>query len=222
MLDVSSVISSLSGNSKANKSASNGLTSNYNTFLTLLTTQLKNQDPMSPMDSSKFTNQLVQFSQVEQQIQTNATLSNMLKMSVANSTSIGLGMMGKNVSMKGQNVSFDGSKPIKFSYNLPSAAASASVSVLDAHGNVIKQFTPELTAGDHTVTWDGTDNNGQPVTPGNYTVSVGATASDGSAINATTTVPGVVTGFENGSDGSIKLDVNGQQVPLSNIKSVST
>jgi flagellar basal-body rod modification protein FlgD len=75
------------------------LSGNFSTFLTLLTTQLKNQDPTSPMDSNQFTQQLVEFSQVEQQINTNTNLQTLISQGTAQSAAYATGYLGKTVTV---------------------------------------------------------------------------------------------------------------------------
>src|SRR5438045_3902850 len=95
-----------------------GLNQNFNQFLTLLTTQLKNQDPLSPMDSTQFTNQLVSFSQVEQQIRTNDNLTKLLANSNTAQTTLGLSYIGLTVQMDGDTFKYFG-KDATMTYTLP-------------------------------------------------------------------------------------------------------
>src|SRR5580692_10651622 len=85
--------------------AMNQLSGNFDTFLTLLTTQLKNQDPTSPMDSNEFTQQLVEFSQVEQQIDTNTNLQTLITQGQSQSGAYATGYLGKSVSITNGNAS---------------------------------------------------------------------------------------------------------------------
>src|SRR3954452_2810695 len=115
--------SSTSDTTATTKTASNKLSQDYTTFLKLLTTQLQNQDPMSPMDSSQFTNQLVQYSQVEQQIGQNDKLEKLVKMQSNNQTQASLGFIGLDVEATGSAFTYDGSSPAKMSYTLPETPA---------------------------------------------------------------------------------------------------
>src|SRR5271154_1591718 len=87
--------------SSTNNSAMQQLSGNMNTFLTLLTTQLQHQDPLSPMDSTQFTQQLVEYSQVEQQINTNTNLTNLISLQQTNSGAAAVGYLGKEVTATG-------------------------------------------------------------------------------------------------------------------------
>src|ERR1700722_1542576 len=90
-----------SGTSSSSGDAMSQLSGNFDTFLTLLTTQLKNQDPTSPMDSSTFTQQLVEYSQVEQQINTNTNLQTLITQGQSNGSAMATSYLGKNVTVTG-------------------------------------------------------------------------------------------------------------------------
>src|ERR1700756_4166435 len=97
-------------------SALNQLSGNFSTFLTLLTTQLKNQDPTSPMDSNQFTQQLVEYSQVEQQINTNTNLTTLISQGTTNAAAMTSSYLGKNVSITNGNASLSSGKA-NWTYN---------------------------------------------------------------------------------------------------------
>jgi flagellar basal-body rod modification protein FlgD len=175
--------------------ASASLSSNFDTFLAILTSQIQNQDPLEPMDSSQFTQQLVQFSGVEQQIKANSQLESLLK-SANSSTGASLaGYLGQKVEVDSAGAEFDG-QPINWKYNLPADAKSATVTVTDAAGKVLYSKTGATAAGDHDFVWNGELNKGgtAPVdTP--YWISVVAEDANSKAITPThslvTTVSGV-------------------------------
>src|SRR3954463_3014533 len=112
------------------------LSSNFDTFLTLLTTQLKNQDPTSPMDSNQFTQQLVQFSQVEQQIQTNTNLDNLIKQGSSMAGSYATAYLGKTVSVTNGQASLAGGAA-NWNYTLGAAASEATLTVTNQAGRVV-------------------------------------------------------------------------------------
>src|ERR1700755_338673 len=112
------------------------LSGNFDTSLTILTAQIQNQDPLQPMDSTQFTQQLVQFSGVEQQIKTNTDLDSMIKNSQGATGAALAGYLGQQGEINQSGAEFTGS-PIDWKYNLPSDAASATVTVTDKNGNVI-------------------------------------------------------------------------------------
>ncbi|MCK4944763.1 MAG: flagellar hook assembly protein FlgD, partial [Alphaproteobacteria bacterium] len=142
------------------------LNQNFDQFLLLLTTQLKNQDPLAPMDSTQFTNQLVSFSGVEQQIKMNDTMSKMLDMSQTNQTTLGLSYIGLNVALDGNQFEYPGSGVMQMSYNMPSDAAAGTVTILDKDSNVVYSQNAELSTGKHKFYWSGQDQNGTPAPAG--------------------------------------------------------
>ena len=197
------------------------LATNFNTFLSLLTTQLKNQDPTAPLDSNQFTQQLVQMTGVEQQLNTN----DLLKQLVAN-TSSGLSgavsLIGKNVRATSDTASISGGQA-KWTYKLPVDAADVKVEIEDASGKPVYVAAPsDNRAGDHVLAWNGKDLSGNQLPDGGtYTLKVTASDAAGAAINATNYVQGVVTGVEQ-SGGATYLTVNGGKVTWDKVTSVST
>src|SRR5262245_12081217 len=123
------------GTSVSSKAASQ-LTSNFDTFLTLLTTQLKNQDPLEPMDSSEFTQQLVQFSSVEQQINANKNLETLIALTKARSSTDAVSYLGRNVTVTDGSGALVGGSA-RWSYDLSNAAANTGVVVTDSRGRLV-------------------------------------------------------------------------------------
>jgi len=200
------------------------LNANFDQFLTLLTTQLKNQDPLSPMDSTQFTNQLVSFSGVEQQIKMNGNLTKLLAASGASQTTLALSYIGLNIPMTGSTFDYPGGGSVATTYDLPVSASNNTLRILDQNGNTVYSQTGELSGGAHTFVWDGADQNGQIVAPGTYTLRVDAQDQNHGGISATTTVPGRVTGVETAADGTIDLIIGGtspKKVPLSGVTRAS-
>ena len=194
------------------------LSQGFDQFLKLLTTQLKNQDPLSPMDSTQFTNQLVGFSQVEQQIKMNDNLSNLVNMTKTNQTMLGLSYIGLNVEVDGNAFKYfgNGATP-QISYTLPGDAAKTTISILDQNNNVIYSGPGELAAGTHKLIWNGLNNDGQQAPAGTYQILVGALNSDQKNMTVPTVVPGVVEGIESADDGAIQLLINNKKVPIDQI-----
>jgi len=198
------------------------LDSNFSDFLTLLTTQLQNQDPTSPMDTAQFTNQLVSFSEVEQQLKTNSDLDTLVTNSNGSQTQTALNYIGLDVSYTGNQFNFNPSttSQVGISYNLASASANTQINILDSSGNVVYTTTGSTTAGDNTLTWNGQETNGSTAPAGTYTVAVSALDANNKAITTTTQVPGQVTGMQTESDGTVELVIgNTQAIPLSSITS---
>jgi flagellar basal-body rod modification protein FlgD len=192
------------------------LNADFDQFLRLLTTQLQNQDPLSPMDSTEFTNQLVQFSSVEQQIKGNKLTENLISMQTLNMTALGVSFIGKEVEVGGNTFANKGGETVTLSYNIPEDATSGTVSILDKDGEVVYSQNAELETGTHSIKWDGKDNDGNIVDPGTYTIKVGALA-DKKALTVDTYVPGHVDGLESSADGALYLNVGDKKIPLTDI-----
>jgi flagellar basal-body rod modification protein FlgD len=196
------------------------LASNFDTFLSLLTTQLKNQDPLSPLDSNQFTQQLVAMTGVEQQLNTN----DLLKQLVANTAggiSTAVSLIGKDVKATSDTANISGGQA-KWTYNLPTAAASLKVEVLDSSGVLVHAEAPtDLTAGDHDFTWNGKDQTGAQLPDGGpYTLRVTALDGSGAPISTTNFVKGTVTAVQQ-SNGATMITINGGQVDWTKVTSIT-
>ena len=196
------------------------LAGNFNTFLTLLTAQLQNQDPLNPMDSNQFTQQLVEFSQVEQQINTNDNLKTLIALGQGRSASDAVGYLGKAVTLtngKGALVN----SAAQWNYVLGGNAANATLTVTNANGRVVFSGPAETTAGPHSFAWDGKDNGGNTLADGAYQLSVSATGADGASIATAVASAGVVTEVDlSGSEPLLMLGPLG--VKLSEVSSVAS
>ena len=193
-----------------------------NQFLTLLTTQLKNQDPTSPMDTSQFTSQLVSMSALEQQLTTNSNLNKLVTLASNNQTQLGLSYIGLNVSMVGNQFNYDPAKisTVGISYNLASASTKTTINIVDSTGKSVYSTSGSTKAGDGTLKWDGKETDGTTAPAGTYTAIVSASDANDKVVNVTTQVPGQVTGMQTDKDGTVNLVIgNTQVVPLSSITS---
>lgn len=187
-------ITGIENTGATSKSAISGtkLAENFDTFLTMLTVQLKNQDPLSPMDSTEFTNQLVQFSAVEQQIASNKNLENLIAVTQTNTKAQAIAYIGHTIEVAGTMVPVQDGKA-SFSYTLPEEARSIAVVLKDTTGKVVANLNGNTTAGRHEVEWDGRDTNGNVVEDGPYVLSVVATNGEGETMEVGSTVYGRVT-----------------------------
>ena len=167
------------------------LSGNVSTVLTLLTTQLKNQDPLSPMDSNQFTQQLVEFSQVEQQINTNTNLQTLITQGQGQGSAVATSYLGKQVTItNGQAPLTDGTAT--WNYTLGTTAASTILTVTNANGQAVYTGAGETGAGSQTFTWNGKDNNGNQLPDGAYTLSATAKDQGGSAVTTSVSSTGTV------------------------------
>lgn len=215
MTTVPTTTTGSSTTTSASAAAKQTLSQNYDSFLKLLTTQLQHQDPLSPMDSSQFVSQLVQFSQVEQAIATNSNLENLIKIETSNQTTAALGYIGSTVEATGNSAPLQNGQA-QFSYTITTPGANEIV-ITDQSGSPVATANGDATAGKHTFTWDGTKIDGSKATDGVYNIQlVGA---DGTPLTVDTTGYGKVTGVESGSNG-LTLDLGGVQVPVGNVLAV--
>src|SRR6185437_4359943 len=142
-----------------------GLGSDFKTFLTLLTTQLQNHDPLSPLDTNQFTQQLVSFSQVEQAINANDKLANLVSLQSTDQSISALPLVGHTIEYAdNQGALVNGEAT--FGYNLPSNAAAANIVITDANGQTVFQTPAETDSGFHSFTWDGTTLDGSKAPDG--------------------------------------------------------
>src|SRR5689334_14828076 len=155
-----------------------GFGTNFNTFLTLLTTQLKNQDPTKAMDTQEMTNQLVQFASVEQQISMNGNLDKLIGLQQAAQLTAAAPLMGKVVEVASDRIALQGGTG---TLRLPAAgtASLARVTVLDAAGRTLKQQDVTLGTGTTDWVWDGRNTAGQRQPDGGYRIAVAGRDKDG-------------------------------------------
>ena len=191
------------------------------TFLSLLTTQLKNQDPLSPLDSNQFTAQIVQMTGVEQQLMTNDLLKMLVGMSDGGLAG-SVNLIGKSVTAESDQASItDGAA--SWAYDLDRNATSVKYEILNSAGSTVWSRTDASVAGgEHTLDWDGVTSAGQQLPDGGpYTLKITATGSGGETINASSHVSGVVTGVET-VDGETVVSVGKLKIPVSSITGVAS
>jgi flagellar basal-body rod modification protein FlgD len=141
-----------------------GIANNFDQFLQLLTTQLKN--------TNQFTQQLVQFAGVEQQLRTNETLASLVTANRVNNATSALGFVGANVTVDRKGSPMQNSQ-VKWLMNAP-RAGTASVTIKDKDGNTVHVGSKTLTAGEQEFVWDGKLPGGSQAAEGEYTISVSA------------------------------------------------
>ncbi len=212
-----SAAASASAASQTGNSAVSSLDGNFNDFLNMLMTQLQNQDPTSPMDSDTFTSELVQFSSVEQQIQTNTSLTSLIQLTQGSEVIQGSSMVGQQVTVQSTQIPLQNSVG---TVNVTSPAAEpVSVSISNSAGAQIFSTTVNAVAGNNTFTWNGANSAGQTVPDGLYTlVATGSNVGGG-----TSTLPFTVTGTATGvvsSGTAVNLELGALTVPFSAITSV--
>lgn len=194
-------------------------TQNFNTFLTLLTTQLKNQDPLSPMDTNAFTQQLVSFSQVEQQINTNSNLQQLIQLQTAGQTLAALPLVGQSIEYNGATAPLQNGQA-SYVYTLPSNAAQTALLVEDASGRVVYSAAGDIGAGPHNFVWNGQTSAGQQMPDGGtYSLKVVAKGAGSNPIDATVQSIGTVSTVSV-DNGNATFNVDGIAVPMSALVTV--
>ncbi len=194
------------------------LSSNFSTFLQLLMTQLQNQDPTSPMDTSQFTTELVQFSGVEQQINTNTSLGTLIQLTQGSEVVQATAMLGHQVTATSSQLALQNGHA-SVGFTAPSAEP-VGVVVSDSAGNQLYATTLNAVSGSNSWTWNGQNSAGTQLPDGAYTVAVTANNSGGSSTPLATTITGTATGV--GQSGTtVQLDLGSLPVSFSNITSVA-
>jgi len=213
-------ISSVGAAQQAVTTGTAGLAQNYETFLSLLTAQLKNQDPTSPVDSNAFTAQLVQMSGVEQQLLTNQLLTSLVGQNQGGLTN-GVAYIGKQVTAAFASTELQSGKA-NWSYELAGDAADVQLQVVDSSGKVVWQGSPpDKTTGIHDFVWDGKNTAGQQLPDGGvYTLKIAAKNGD-TAVAAQVLTRGLATGVEM-YNGAAYVTIGGAIVPLTDVISVET
>jgi flagellar basal-body rod modification protein FlgD len=192
------------------------IASNFDSFLQLLTTQLQNQDPTDPLDTNQFTQELVSFSSVEQQINMNTNLSTLISLQQTAQSTAALNFLGTTVTVNGNSAVLGSGQPNptwNYALTKPSTVA---INVSSATGQLVYSTTQTLQAGNETFTWNGTDSVGNAWPNGTYTVSIAATDASGKTTTVSPQVQGVVTGVDI-SQSPPTLTVNGQSYTPSQI-----
>jgi len=193
------------------------LAGNFNTFLTLLTTQLKNQNPLDPLDTNQFTQQLVQFASVEQQINMNAQLTSLVALQKANQVTSSMSFLGATATVDGSSTKLtNGKGSWSFSVDKPSTGA---ITIKDATGQTAYSGSFPLNAGNQSFAWDGRGTNGTQWPDGTYTLSITAKDASGQSVAVSTTVNGTVDAVDL-TQTPPALTIGGQSYSLDKIKQV--
>jgi flagellar basal-body rod modification protein FlgD len=193
------------------------LASNFQTFLTLLTTQLKNQNPLDPLDTNQFTQQLVQFAQVEQQLKQNEQLATLVSIEKTAQATTALAFVGQNVAVDGQTAALkNGSATWSFQVPKP---INATVTIKSSTGQTVYSGSFAMDTGLQTFNWDGRDNAGTLWPNGNYTISITGKDASGQTVAVPTEVEGVVDSVDLNKTPPV-LSMGGQDYTIDKIKRV--
>jgi flagellar basal-body rod modification protein FlgD len=218
--DISSLVSTVASSSSAstgNSTVKATIAQNFDTFLRLLTTQLKNQNPLDPLDTNQFTQQLVQFASVEQQINMNTQLTTLVSLQKATQATQAMSFLGATATVDGTTATLTGGKATwTFSTDKP---ATGTINIKNATGQTVYTGTFPLNAGAQAFSWDGRGNNGTLNPDGAYTLSVTAKDASGSTIAVSSEVRGTVDAVDLTKNPPV-LTIGGQAFTLDKIKNV--
>lgn len=205
--------------SKETAASTKSLTENFDDFLLMLTTQLQYQDPLNPTDSTEFTNQLVQFSQLEQQIAQTSKVDDLIAQQQAAESLGAVNLLNKTVEVESDlTLLEDGEATI--SYHMPEGAVNATVAILDSSGSFVTSFKVPTDAGRQNVVWDGKNSQDVLQDDGPYTVVVSAVNADDATFDD---IPVFFTGTADAvwqSEGQTFVTVGPLEIPLERILSV--
>ncbi|MEM6615777.1 MAG: flagellar hook capping FlgD N-terminal domain-containing protein [Pseudomonadota bacterium] len=198
--------------------AQNQFDDDFETFLTLLTTQLQNQDPTNPMDTNEFTQQLVSYSALEQDINQNQALEELVSLMGSFVNSSAISYVGDRVTIDGTRAQLQNGVA-EWGYDVARNGSSGSIEIRDANGALVRTAEPQTQTGSHSFRWDGRMDNGQVAPDGDYFINISVQDSTDVAVPVTTSVDGLVEEVDL-STNPPTLVVNGQNVPLDAIQAV--
>jgi flagellar basal-body rod modification protein FlgD len=211
--------SSGSGSSSLSSTAGSTLAGNFQTFLTLLTTQLQNQNPLDPLDTNQFTQQLVQFAGVEQQLKTNDQLTTLVSLQQTAQSTQALGFVGKTAVVDGNTAALTNSAAT-WSLGVPTNS-NVSISITNSTGQTVYSNSYAVQAGQNqTFNWDGKGNDGTQWPDGQYKMTATAADTAGNTVAVTTQVQGVVNSVDLTQSPPL-LSINGQNYTVSQVKSIA-
>lgn len=195
--------------------AGDQLAENFDTFLTLLTEQLQNQDPLNPMDSQQFVSQLVDFSSVEQLIGSNKSLESLLQLQSATARMSAVDYIGKQATVSSDTAALSDGQA-SWTYGLPREADRTSLVITNQQGRIVATLPGETGAGPHEFAWDGRDQAGNMQPDGLYKLQVVAKDAEDNGMLTPVRVTGPVTGVDmSGED--VVVEMGGLRVPAANV-----
>jgi flagellar basal-body rod modification protein FlgD len=190
---------------------------NFTTFLQLLTTQLKNQNPLDPLDTNQFTQQLVAFAQVEQQLKSNDQLSTLVSLQQTAQSTSALNLVGATVVVNGQTAQLaNGSATWTLNATKPT---TATISIADSTGQTAYTGKFGVNAGSQTFAWNGQGNDGRVWPPGNYTLTATGVDANGQPSTISTQVQAPVDSVDL-SQNPPMLSINGQNYLMNQIQKI--
>jgi flagellar basal-body rod modification protein FlgD len=206
-------LSSSTGSAVSNSTIAN----NFTQFLTLLTTQLKNQNPLDPLDSNQFTQQLVQFSQVEQQLKQNEQLTTLIALQKSAQSTAALGYVGKTVAVDGSTATLtNGKADWSLVVTKPS---NVTVTIKDSTGQTAYSGTFAVNPGTQAFNWDGRGNDGKLWANGNYTLTATGVDASGQTVAISSEIQGKVDSIDVSKSPPV-LSMGGKEYAFDKIKRI--
>jgi flagellar basal-body rod modification protein FlgD len=211
--------SSSSSSSSVSSTTGGTLAGNFQTFLTLLTTQLQNQDPLSPLDTNQFTQQLVQFASVEQQLKTNSQLTTLVSLQQTAQSTQALGFVGKTAVVDGSTAALTNASAT-WDLSVPTNS-NMTISITNSTGQTVYSGNYSVSAGSNLpFAWDGKGNDGTQWPDGSYKLTATAADSVGNPVAVSTQIQGVVNSVDLTQSPPL-LSINCQNYTVSQIKSIA-
>lgn len=214
------VDNSVSGVSSASNTKQSSINADFDMFLQMLTTQLQNQDPLSPMDGTDFTAQIAQFSQLEQQITSNDRLEALINQNTYSLQNLAVSYIGKEALAKGEQVALKDGKPVDFAYYLEQGATTSVVEIKNGEGEIVRSMEVDSKAGFHTVAWDGLDDNGDVLENGEYTLTLNAVGAEDKSSRKELYTYSRVTAVAADAGNALLTMVDGREILFSDIQEV--
>jgi flagellar basal-body rod modification protein FlgD len=216
----SSSSSSTTSASAANALASQQIAGNFQSFLQLLTTQLQNQNPLDPLDTNQFTQQLVEFAGVQQQLNTNSSLAQLVSLEQTAQSTQALNFVGKTATVSGNTAALTNSSAT-WDLNVPSNC-TMTVTITNSTGQTVYTNNYSASAGNNQpFTWNGQGSDGTQWPDGQYKLTATATDSSGNSVGVTTDIQGVVSSVDLTQSPPL-LTINGQSYTVSQIQNISS
>jgi flagellar basal-body rod modification protein FlgD len=212
------VSSTSSSSSTSTSNTGPSIADNFQTFLNLLTTQLQNQDPLSPLDTNQFTQQLVMFAQVEQQLKSNDQLSTLVSLQQTAQATQALNFVGATAAVDGSTAAMTNSA-VAWTLNSPKPVTATITITSATTGQTAFTTTQTLNTGAQTFAWDGKGNDGTQFPDGNYKISVTATDASGQPAAVSTEIQGVVDSVDL-TQTPPTLSIGGQNFTVNQIKQI--
>lgn len=207
--------------SKASASAvtdQKSIAENFDVFLKLLTTQLKNQNPLEPLKTNEFTQQMVQFTQVEQQVKANKNLEELGDLFRQTTLTSSVSYIGKSVVAEADTTNLS-NEAAKWDVEFDESPAESTIVITDKFGKPVYSEKTNFNSGMNNFEWNGRNVDGQLQPDGLYTININATNESGAAIDAKTLISGVVTGVDMTTDTGL-LNLGDRSVKIENVRKI--